>query len=113
MTFNEVSFRYSFKRPLVDLNCLHKFLKTFSDRKILFKHELSTASLQSSTGKVILNIKRFYGYIERFQKLIMYPGRASGICNIESCCRNLGFVQKWSVTWTHRSSISTVYFTFR
>jgi hypothetical protein len=39
----------------------NKVPETFSDRKIYFKHELSTASLQSSTGKVILNIKLFYG----------------------------------------------------
>ena len=36
--------------------------ETFSDRKIYLKHELLTASLQSSTGKVILNMKLFYGY---------------------------------------------------
>jgi hypothetical protein len=40
----------------------NKVSETFSDRKIYLKHELSTASLQSSTGKVILNIKLFYGY---------------------------------------------------
>ena len=38
----------------------NKVSETFSDRKIYLKHELSTASLQSSTGKLILNMKLFY-----------------------------------------------------
>ncbi len=32
-----------------------KVSETFSDRKFYLKHKLSTASLQSSTGKVIIN----------------------------------------------------------
>ncbi len=33
----------------------YKVSETFSDRKFYLKHKLSTASLQSSTGKVIIN----------------------------------------------------------
>ena len=33
----------------------NKVSETFSDRKFYLKHKLSTASLQSSTGKVIIN----------------------------------------------------------
>ena len=33
----------------------NKVSETFSDRKFCLKHKLSTASLQSSTGKVIIN----------------------------------------------------------
>ncbi len=32
-----------------------KVSEAFSDRKFYLKHKLSTASLQSSTGKVIIN----------------------------------------------------------
>ncbi len=34
---------------------LPKVSEAFSDRKFYLKHKLSTASLQSSTGKVIIN----------------------------------------------------------
>ena len=49
-----------------------KVSETFSDRKTYLKHELSTASLQSSTGKVILNIKLFYAYRYCYYRAVVY-----------------------------------------
>ena len=62
-TTQSTVFAFAWLRLFIMIKCdykeltkyINKVSETFSDRKFYLKHKLSTASLQSSTGKVIIN----------------------------------------------------------